>query len=632
MTVVRDWLDKLYGRSPGYWAVTLFQGGRPVRTRWYSTDPADLDKAAAAITAAAPKADIYVSVGTQANPGEPGRRTRNADVVSIPGFWADLDIGEAGHKPAALPNPADEAEAMSIIADLPEPTATIHSGGGLQVWWMFDKPWTFEDPSDAARASEEFQRRLAAAGEDKGFHVDQVGDLARILRIPGTENHKLDEPRPVAIRGTNYQHAYSVAELAALGISEDRDSPDYVGPADDFPLTWAQILEPHGWHSYQPDLWWRPGKTKDEGHSAHTDPYGIPVMVNFSETSGLPSGGKQRLTKLRVFALLNYGGDVKRAKTALAELTKDDPKKLAEIAERFSGTLINWRDFWSGDRPQPEWLCEPFLQRGQQITLYSEPKAGKTLLTWDLCAGMSLGLPTLGRAEAGTGPLSILYIDKENTEDDVYLKFQDMGYKDNVLENFHYYMFPDLAFLDSREGGMELYALAQYHHADLVVVDTVSRVVEGEENSNDTFHNFYKYSGLKLKAAGTALMRLDHSGKDVSKGMRGASSKTSDVDAVWQLDCPPGSDLLTLRRTHARRKVGASEVEIERRDDPLRHVLLEAPEPGAGMAEESVEDFCYFHGIDLTGTVRSAKAAIREAGGKFKDTKIEDAVRAAKGE
>jgi hypothetical protein len=223
-------------------------------------------------------------------------------------------------------------------------------------------------------------------------------------------------------------------------------------------------------------------------------------------------------------------------------------------------------------------------------------------------------------------------VDQENGDDDIYLQFAAMGYKYNDLPNFHYYSFPDIAFLDTREGGMELYALARYHSADLVVVDTVSRVIEGKENENDTFLNLYKYSGMTLKAINTSLIRLDHAGKELARGMRGASAKTGDIDAVWQLDCPQGSDLLTLTRTHTRRKVGASEVEIERRDDPLRHVLLEAPEPGAGMAEESVEDFCYFHGIDLTTSVRTVKAEIRDAGGQFKNDKIEDAVRAAKGE
>jgi hypothetical protein len=56
-----------------------------------------------------------------------------------------------------------------------------------------------------------------------------------------------------------------------------------------------------------------------------------------------------------------------------------------------------------------------------------------------------------------------------------------------------------------------------------VVIDTVSRAIDGEENSNDTW----------LNQLGIAMIRLDHSGKDETKGMRGGSAKSGDVDAVW---------------------------------------------------------------------------------------------------
>jgi len=69
----------------------------------------------------------------------------------------------------------------------------------------------------------------------------------------------------------------------------------------------------------------------------------------------------------------------------------------------------------------------------------------------------------------------------------------------------------------------------------VVVIDTVSRAVKGDENDNDTWLSFYRHTGLKLKQAGVALIRLDHSGKDDAKGQRGGSAKSGDVDAVWRL-------------------------------------------------------------------------------------------------
>jgi RecA-family ATPase len=68
-----------------------------------------------------------------------------------------------------------------------------------------------------------------------------------------------------------------------------------------------------------------------------------------------------------------------------------------------------------------------------------------------------------------------------------------------------------------------------------VVIDTVSRSVQGDENENDTWLDFYRHTGLLMKQKQIAMIRLDHSGKDESKGQRGGSAKSGDVDAVWKM-------------------------------------------------------------------------------------------------
>lgn len=76
---------------------------------------------------------------------------------------------------------------------------------------------------------------------------------------------------------------------------------------------------------------------------------------------------------------------------------------------------------------------------------------------------------------------------------------------------------------------------------------------------------------MPLKAAGRAVLRLDHSGKDITRGQRGSSAKVDDVDAVWQLTARPGG-ALDLKRTHSRNRHGADWLTITRLTDPLRHM------------------------------------------------------------
>ena len=570
MSVVLEWLDRLYGRSPGYFTVCAFDKGRIVSTKWYATS--ELARAARTIEHAAKSYDIYVSVATHIEPQSGKSRGSTKTVQSISGFWADLDIGTDGHKAATFPNPKDEAEALSILDGLPEPSAVIHSGGGLQTWWFFDEPWVFADASEAASASDAWQRLLVERAEAKGLHVDSVGDLPRILRVPGTANHKLGTPRPVELR-TADGPPHPLVELSSLGPSSRPQTAAQTPTEVGSPLgTWSDILTPHGWSEVgqRPTdgatLWRRPDKT--EGHSAVTMPYGVDVLVNFSASAGLPTGPGQKLTKFKVWAYLNFNGDEKAAKAALARIVKDSPQQLAEIAARFDEHRFDWTRVFTEVDPDPEWLIEPLVERGRQVAFFSEAKAGKSLVWLEISANLVRGNPVLGNPPRK--PITIVYVDQENTKRDVVERLTKMGFDGTGLDRLFYYSFPDISYLDTEAGGRELYAIAKVADADLVILDTLSRVVEGDENENDTYHNFYKYTGVRLKADGIALVRLDHSGKDRARGMRGASSKYSDVDEVWQLTADEYG-IVTLNRTHSRANHGASRLVLSREDAPLRH-------------------------------------------------------------
>lgn len=273
------------------------------------------------------------------------------------------------------------------------------------------------------------------------------------------------------------------------------------------------------------------------------------------------------MTKLRVYALLNFDGNMSRAKAAISRLVKDTPEEIAKLAAQFAHSRVNWPQLWTEEVPEPEWLCEPLIERGRQIAIYSGAKVGKTLLMWEIAAALSSGRSVLGND--AREPINVLYIDRENTKKDLREKLAKMGYENDPLPNLHYYLFPELAWLDTEEGARELHALAVHHRADLVIVDTLSRVIVGTENENDSFLNFYKYTGVTFKAEGITLLRLDHSGKDESKGMRGGSAKTTDVDDVWRIN---GDDnILTLTRTHSRANHGDGSLLLSRRDTPTLH-------------------------------------------------------------
>jgi len=195
--------------------------------------------------------------------------------------------------------------------------------------------------------------------------------------------------------------------------------------------------------------------------------------------------------------------------------------------------LLDWHELWTRESTE-EWIVEPLLPARRLVALYSAPKVGKSLLMLELAVAIARGTRVLG-TRLGR-PRRVLYVDFENDpEGDIRERLLSMQVGPDDLANLCYLSFPTIAHLDTEAGSLELLAAAEVYDCEVVVIDTVSRSVGGDENENDTWLNFYRHTGMKLKKAQKALIRLDHTGKDETKGQRGGSAKGGDVDAVWKM-------------------------------------------------------------------------------------------------
>ena len=65
--------------------------------------------------------------------------------------------------------------------------------------------------------------------------------------------------------------------------------------------------------------------------------------------------------------------------------------------------------------------------------------------------------------------------------------------------------------------------LVELTKAEVVVIDTTGRAIDGEENSADSYREFARTTGLALKRSNISCIRTDHAGKDGGKkqGQRG---------------------------------------------------------------------------------------------------------------
>jgi hypothetical protein len=157
---------------------------------------------AAAVAATIPTtANAYFGVNPTSGPvrSNTGRGTE-ADVTRLAALWADLDV-----KPGACPS-LDVAHA--IIGDLSgilgtRPSATVDSGHGLHAYWeITDGHVAGGDVGPVRALLKRWGRLVAVVAEKRDAGADNVFDLARMLRIPGTLNNKSRangaNPLPVA--------------------------------------------------------------------------------------------------------------------------------------------------------------------------------------------------------------------------------------------------------------------------------------------------------------------------------------------------------------------------------------------------------------------------------------------------
>ncbi|WP_430332712.1 AAA family ATPase [Rhodococcus sp. ACT016] len=271
----------------------------------------------------------------------------------------------------------------------------------------------------------------------------------------------------------------------------------------------------------------------------------------------------------------------------------DDTLNIDEDDRRLLG-LLDFEALLSGEQEPNVWLVPGLIQRGLLYQLVAAPKTGKSLLVLELAHRVAAGLDGLTGAElpegdaSPDGPASVLYLDAENSPKIVGDRLREMGVEPASLARLHYASFPALAPLDSERGAGDLLALARHVDAQLVVLDTVSRFVSGNENDAQTYLDLYRLTLAPLKREGRAVIRIDHTGKDAALGARGSSAKGGDVDVSWILTKGQTPARVKLTREFDRTHSHPDVIDLHRRQAPLRHEVVTGKVSLADLAVDEV--------------------------------------------
>lgn len=139
--------------------------------------------------------NVYFGVATRREPGGGSL----ANCVELHLLFCDIDFKNTS-----------ETEARSKLERFPlKPSIVVASGNGLHIYFLLKEPLDLQ--ADAERARSLLRGLALALGGDLAS-----AEPARILRVPGTLNHKYEPPRRVLVESFNPERRYNVCDLDDL--------------------------------------------------------------------------------------------------------------------------------------------------------------------------------------------------------------------------------------------------------------------------------------------------------------------------------------------------------------------------------------------------------------------------------
>ncbi len=146
--------------------------------------------------------------------------------------YADLDTDDGVHS-GGRPSKKAVADMLKSGNVVPIPSYVVNTGGGLHAYWLLDKPI---DLTTDRQLGESIQLGINNAirawhiEQKAGFKYERLKDLARVLRVPGSLNHKTDPAKQVKLllpKGDDEPIRYTPFDLplADLAIDQKADKP-----------------------------------------------------------------------------------------------------------------------------------------------------------------------------------------------------------------------------------------------------------------------------------------------------------------------------------------------------------------------------------------------------------------------
>lgn len=156
---------------------------------------------------------------------------KSANAITLKAIWIDCDVKPDDTEGKHYLSDGEALDALAVFwkkVGLPDPSAIVHSGGGFHVYWISDVAMS---PQGWRSYSEGLKQLLLAEGLkcDTGLTTDSC----RLLRVPGTKNHKYSPARTVKVLhlGQDYDFPTQLAFLTTVPAAAKAVTATVAAPA-----------------------------------------------------------------------------------------------------------------------------------------------------------------------------------------------------------------------------------------------------------------------------------------------------------------------------------------------------------------------------------------------------------------
>lgn len=506
------------------------------------------------------KRNLYYSVNEPVD-GAPDDKLSKHHIKAINAVWLDADPKKD------LPFEREKKRLAKFAAELKTgpnpPTYIIDSGGGIQAFWLLDKP--LEATKENTQHYESLSRGLA-----EQYGTDFVQNVDRIMRIPFTIN--VPNTKKIAA-GRTRAKARIIHASSPVGIRYS--NLNFITPSTraenktEFKHT---ELDMDAITSPLPgDLLARLNKTLDSDQRAHDIYYGLTKKPSRSEydftlTQQLVGSGYSIQDVAHILYHYSFGKNKDLTKREIVRTYNriDNPFEgldadyIAQIDKQVNPILaarakgqqhpedLKKKPFGSftagGDAKfvtSGEALFKNLINRKTLSVFYGPSGSGKSFLVLDMAVHLALG-KDWAKFKC-KGQMSVLYLSLEsgasfgkrvvaarkrcNVPDGAGLKEFPFAFYDkklNLRTN------PDhIAFIEKMVDDLEAQSGLK---CGMIVVDTLSAGFAGGDENTKDMTEFVDTLQLLAEMKQATVTIVHHTGKDEAAGARGHSSLKANID------------------------------------------------------------------------------------------------------